>query len=128
MIDYDEQDLARLKAELGPSAGPTGTRASPSKPGAARVSFGLPRGEHAELREEAARYGMSPGEYARRLVREGLESRLRAEAEALSGEVQAVRTEAKKLRTEVAGAFEAVLEYVGLPADEARQWVTQNLR
>jgi hypothetical protein len=131
VIDYDEQELARFKARSRPSVVAAETAHSPPETGAGRsprVAFGLPRGEHAELREEASRYGMSPGEYARRLVREGLESRLRRETEVLRGEAQAVRADIKRLRTEVAGAFEVVLEYVGIPPEEARQWVAQNLR
>jgi hypothetical protein len=127
VIDYDQEDLELLKAELDQR------RTKSRKPGkppdtSPRITFGLPDREHGELIQEAAQYGMSPGEYARRLVRERLESRLRAETADLQREVKQVRTDLNRLRAEVAGAIEAVLEYVGLPSDEAKRWTTDNLR
>lgn len=127
-IDYDPADLERLKAELErqrtrmpkPSASP--------RPTPRRVSFGLPPAAYQELVEEAAKYGMGVGEYARRLVREGLESRFESEARELRAEVDLLKKEVHKVRYEFAGGFEAMLEYAGMSPEDARQWVTDNLR
>jgi len=126
-IDYDERELARFKTQLAGAASTPGGQGRTGSP-KPRVSFTLSRSEYAELQEEATRYGTQPSDYARRLLREGLESRLRQEAEVVRREGQALRTEVKRLRAEMVGAFEVVLELVGVPPEDAKQWLAQNLR
>lgn len=127
VIDYDEQDLARLKAELERAVAEKS--ASPQQePAHPRVSFRLSRKEHTELQQEAVRYSMSPAEYARSLVRIALESQLRAHTEALRGQVETTRTEMKRLRAQVSGALVVVLENMGFSPEDARQWVRENLQ
>nr|WP_309694192.1 helix-turn-helix domain-containing protein [Armatimonas sp.] len=126
-IEYALVDLDRLKADLAKkrtrSRKPQELQASPP-----RVNFGLPPHEFDELSREAERFGMSPNEYARRLMREGLESRFQAEAAELRAEMKKSVAELRKMRSEFSAGFEAVLEFIGLPPDQARQWVTDNLR
>ena len=71
---------------------------------------------------------MKPGEYARKLMRESLESRLSGEIRDLHAEDVKTAHEVKKLRNDVAGAFEALLEFMKLSPEEASQWVTENIR
>lgn len=126
-IEYDPDDLNRLKADLDQRR-TRSAKPAPLSPSRPRVTFGLPEPEYQELATEAKRYGMSPGEYARRLVREGLESRFQAEAAELRAHVGEVTRELKQVRAEFATGFEAVLEFVGLPPEQAHEWVTENLR
>lgn len=128
VIDYDEADIKKLKQELDRRRESLPKPASPSPPAGKRISFRMPTEGYEELSREAAKYEMTVAEYARRLVREGLESRFHAEAEELRAEVKRLTKEINVVRNDVAGAFEVVLEHVGLSADEAKQWVTENLR
>ena len=127
-IEYDQSELDRLKAELDRRRESSAKPKPAGKPVLQRVTFGLPPEGYAELAEEAQRYGMSVGEYARRLVREGLESRFQSEAAELRSEVNQVKAELERTRKDFAAGFEAVLEYVGLNPDDAKTWVTENLR
>jgi hypothetical protein len=128
LIEYDPADVEALKAELERqrSRSPKPVKAAGVQP--RRVSFGLPPEGYRELEAEADKYGLGVGEYARCLVREGLESRFQAEAAELRGEVKRLQAEILKVRHEFAGGFEAVLEYTGMAPEDARQWVTDNLR
>lgn len=126
-VEYEEADLNRLRRELEERR-TTSKKPGPATPPRPRLTFGLSQREWTELAEEAARYGLKPPEYARRLVREGLESRFQTDVRELRQELDTARSEVKRLRSETAGALEAVLEYVGLSAEEAKEWVTQNLR
>lgn len=71
---------------------------------------------------------MSVGEYARRLARDQMESRYLAEAKELRQDLDAANSELRKARKQFASAFEALLDYVGLPPEEAKKWVDDNLR
>lgn len=127
-IEYDKADLDLLKTEI------QAKRARSEKPKAApktvmpRVAFGIAPESYAELEQEAQRFGMSVGEYARRLVREGLESRFQSEASELRNRIKQLENELGRTRKDFMAAFEAVLEYAGLDADAAKKWVTENLR
>lgn len=91
VIEYQQGDLEHLKAELEKrrqrSKKPTAV-----KPALPRVTFSLPNTEHQELLAEAQRFGLAPGEYARRLVRDRLESRILAETGELRAEVKGARS------------------------------------
>lgn len=128
IIEYDAADIARLKEALDRrrTAGPK-PKGRPV-PAARRVTFGLSPEALGDLTKEAARYGGTVPEYARRLVREGLESRFRTEADELRAEVKRLTAEVSRVRKDFAAGFEAVLEFVGLSPEEAKQWVTDNLR
>jgi len=127
-IEYDTADLDRLKVALDAQRAAGKKPKTPPKTTAQRVTFGLPNENYAELEKEAKRFGMSVGEYARRLVREGLESRFQSEATELRAKVKQLETELSRTRKDFASAFEVVLEYTGLDPNEAKQWVTENLR
>lgn len=127
VIAYQQRDLDRLKATLD-TRRRRSKKPSPGQPGLPRVSFSLPAGEHAELSAEARQYAQAAGEYARRLVRERQESRLRAEMADLRTQLEAATAQLRTLRREVALGFEAVLEFVGLSPEDAKHWVDDNLR
>lgn len=126
-IEYQQNDLDRLKVELEKRR-QRSKKPTPVKPALPRVTFSLPNMEHKEVLAEAQKFGMAPGEYARRVVRERLESRLLAEAEELREQVNNMEAEMRKMRNEFSLAFEAVLEFGGLSPEEAKEWVTHNLR
>ena len=125
-IEYQQSDIERLKAQLDVkrtrSKKPTPVKTAP------RIVFGIPAGEHTELAREAEKFGMSVGEYARRLVREGLESRFQQEAAELRQELAKANAEIRKMQKEFPLAFEAVLEFAGLEPADAKKWVNDNLR
>jgi len=127
VIDYRQDDLDRLKAELSRQR-VRSNKPKEAAPALPRVSFGLPRAELAELAAEAKNYGVTPSEYARRLVRERMESNFRLEAAELRSGLAKANAETRKIRKEFSSAIEVVLEIAGLPADQAKQWVTDNLR
>jgi hypothetical protein len=61
-------------------------------------------------------------------MRESLESRFREEGAELRAGLDRADVEIRKVRAEVASAFESVLEFVGLSEDDAKTWVNDNLR
>ncbi|WP_309710280.1 hypothetical protein [Armatimonas sp.] len=125
VIEYDRANLERLKAEL---IARTEVPKTPKPTRLKRVTFGLAAHDYEELSGEAKKYDMKPGEYARRLMRESLESNLKGEIRELHTKDAKSREELKRLRNDVAGAFEALLEFMKLSPEEASQWVTENLR
>lgn len=127
-IEYDQADLDRLKAVLETKRASIPKPHKMPKTATERVSFGLAPEGYAELVKEAERFDMSVGEYARRLVREGLESRFQSEAAELRTRILHLETELSRTRTDFAAALEVVLEYTGLDLEEAQQWVAENLR
>ena len=127
-IVYDKADLDRLKADLEARRAASRKPQPTSKITLPRVAFGLPQSNYEELSKEAQRFGMSVGEYSRRLVREGLESRFQSEAAELRNRIKQLEAELSRTRKDFSAAFEAVLEYTGLDPDEAKKWVTENLR
>lgn len=127
VIEYERADLDRLKSDLDRRR-QRSKKPQTVKPALPRVTFGLPPAEYENLVLEATRYGMSPSEYARRLAREGMESHFQQEAAELRGELAKANAEMRKMRNEFSLAFEAVLEYVGLSPEDAKKWVTDNLR
>lgn len=128
VIEYDQAELDRLKADLDQrrttAARPKRGRPNPVR----RVTFGLPPEGYAELEKNAERFGMSVSDYARRVVREGLESRYQQEAAELRKEVKRLDREVERMRKDFAAGFESVLEFTGLDAQSAKKWVTENLR
>lgn len=100
-IGYEQADVEALKRELERQR--TQAAQPPNRPPSKtrRVSYGLPPADYQELEEEAAKYGMRVGEYARRLVREGLESQFRSEAAELRGEMKRLVKEIEGVRGEV---------------------------
>lgn len=127
VIEYQQNDLDRLKTDLE-TRRRRSKKPGEGKPALPRVTFSLPAAEHADLAAEAKQYAQAAGEYARRLVRERLESRLTAETAELRAEVDTQNAELRKMRKEFSLAFEAVLEFAGLPPKDAKQWVSDNLR
>ena len=125
-IEYQQADIERLKQELEAKR-TRGVKAKPRKT-APRIAFGIPEKERAALAEEAKKFGMSVGEYARRLVREGMESRFQQEASELRAELARANQEIRKIQKEYPLAFEAMLEFAGLEPDDAKKWVNDNLR
>lgn len=125
VVLYEVADLDRLKVELASRAQSAKTSKPPRLK---RVTFGLSPHDFEELAGEAKKYGMKPGEYARKLMRESLESRLGGEIRDLHAEDAKTAQEVKRLRNDVAGAFEALLEFLKLSPEEASQWVTENIR
>ena len=125
VIEYEIAELDRLKEELSQQ------REVPKAPKPTRlrrVTFGLPATDFEELEREATRYGLKPGEYARKLMRDSFESQLRADLGDLHAQDKKIKGEVKRLRSEVASAFEVLLEYLNFPPQEAKTWVTENLR
>lgn len=128
VIEYERAEVERLKAELdrrrqrSRKPAPSPLQAPP------RVTFGLPPAEFEELAAEARKYGLSAGEYARRLAREGLENRFREEAVELRTENQKLNAEIRRLRNDVSAAFEALLEFMQVSPEVAKQWADDNIR
>ena len=94
------------------------------------VSFRLAPYYLKRLVEGGKPYGMSAGEYARRIVIEALEDTERLR---LRDEVSALRAELERVRSDLATAVEALLVASSNPEirvdrEEAREWVTANLR
>jgi len=127
VIEYDTADIDRLKAELDRQRQQS-KKPEPVAPVLPRLTFGLPPAEYAELAQAAEKVGMTPGEYARRIARESMESHYLAEAKDLRAELAAAKAEMRRMREEFASAIEVVLCRVGLSPDAAATWVTQNLR
>ena len=127
-IDYEQAELDRLKATLDAKRTQSTKPKPVPKSSVQRVTFGLPNENYAELQRDAERFGMSVGEYARRLVREGMESRFQSEATELRTKIKQLETELARTRKDFSAGFEAVLEFTGLDPTEAKQWVTENLR
>ena len=125
VVLYEVADLERLKVQLAARAEAAKTSKPPRLK---RVTFGLSPHDFEELAGEAKKYDMKPGEYARRLMRESLESSLKGEIRELHTKDAKSREELKRLRNDVAGAVEALLEFMRLSPEEASQWVTENLR
>ena len=125
VIDYNQSDLERLKSKLSQrgQTSPVG-----KKRPLPRVTYGLPPEEFLELTTQAKKYNSTTSDHARRLMREAMESRLRAEIADLRSQNEKNAGEVKRLRREVASAVEVVLELVGLSPAEAKEWVLQNLR
>jgi hypothetical protein len=126
-IEYLKSDIERLKAKLT-ARRTRSLKLGPENTTASRVAFGLPRPELEELRRDAEISGLTVNEYARRLVRDRLESQYKIRCEELRSELKRCMSDVGKVRTEFAAGFEAVLEYVGVPAPDAKKWVNENLR
>lgn len=127
-IDYDQIALDELKHELDERRTSKPKPKESPRPTSRRVTFGMPLEGYEELSIEAAKYQMTAGEYARRLVREGLESRFHAETTELHDQMKRLKDDMNAVRTNFAAAFESVLEFVGLSPDDAKRWVEDNLR
>jgi len=96
--------------------------ASVTKP----ISFRLDEHYIERLKKEADRYGMSPGDYARRLVLDALEN---VEEKRVEDSLQAIKREIGELRTDFATSVLALLIGAGqLDHEDAKDWVRENLK
>lgn len=90
------------------------------------ISFRLDDHYLAVLTKQASRFGMSPGEYARRLVLDALEE---TDHRRLEEGMGALEREVAQLRAELANSVMALLVGAGkVDKDEARDWVQANLK
>lgn len=90
------------------------------------MSFRLDEQYLERLKREAARYGMSAGDYARRLVLDALEDSARRKVE---DDLREVKREIAELRTDLATSVLALLVGAGeVEQGEAREWVQANLK
>jgi hypothetical protein len=126
-IEYLRSDLELLKNEL------TARRTRCHKPKThsargTRLSFEMPLPELDELRRDAEKCGLSANEYARRLIRDRLESTYMVQSDELRAELRQCLVDVRKIRSEFAAGFEAVLEYIGVSVADAKKWVNENLR
>lgn len=95
---------------------------TPSKP----IGFRLSAATARRLATAAARRGLTPGTYARRLVLEGLEDD--AGRKALD-ELAAVREQLARLRTDLARVAVALLTDAGkAEVEDAEAWVREHFR
>ncbi len=90
------------------------------------VSFRLDAHYLERLKKQASKFGMSPGEYTRRLVLDTLEE---SDRRRLDEGVNALQKELGQLRSDLANAVLALLVGAGkVGKEEARAWVQANLR
>jgi hypothetical protein len=90
------------------------------------VSFRLDEQYLERLKKEAARYGISAGDYARRIVLDTLED---TERHKTQDELRELKRQIAELRNDVATAVMALLVGAGkVDMDEARAWVSANLK
>lgn len=90
------------------------------------VSFRLDEQYLERLKKEAAKYGMSAGDFARRLVIDTLED---TERRKVHDELRDVKRQIAELRDDVATAALALLVGAGkTEKEEAREWVQAHLR
>lgn len=90
------------------------------------VSFRLDEQYLERLKKEAAKYGMSAGDYARRLVINTLED---SERRKVQDELRDVKREITELRGDLATSVLALLVGAGqIEKSEARDWVRENLK
>lgn len=115
---FDDQELAVVKKELSraqPTAPPV--EAAPPKP-RDTVGFRLDPHYAQRLAEEGGRHGMSAGEYARKLVIQGLED----------GRADLFRGEVRALREGLADAFHAFLTLkCDVDGEEATEFVNDTI-
>ena len=104
-IEYDRADIDRLNTELEAKRARSKKPQTKSKITAQRIAFGLTSEEYAEVAKEAENFGMGVGEYARRLMREGLESRFQSEAAELRNRIKQVRSRAKSYAQRFCGSI-----------------------
>ena len=121
VVVFEEADVRALKLRLlaerdkaRPKASPQAESMSPA------VSFHVDRELYQKLSEEGAKWGMSPHQYARQLMVEGMNEELKGRVEELSREIA-------RQREVFTDAFCAVLEYVGMNETEAARWVEAEL-
>ena len=134
MIAYDPAELDRMNQALAMQRATSAKPKRAQKSSPPRVTFGLSPEAIDELTREAKRFEMSVNEYARRLVRDGLESTFQAETAELRAEVKRLKTTTEQMKTDLertrrdfAGGFEAVLEFSGVASEDAKTWVAENL-
>jgi polyhydroxyalkanoate synthesis regulator phasin len=90
------------------------------------VSFRLDAHYLERLKQEASKYGMSTGEFARRLVLDVLE---RSEEQRTADEIVGLRRDVVELRVDIAVAVTALLVHAGkVSHEEAEAWVRETLR
>lgn len=127
LIEYQQSDLDRLKSALEKRR-QRSKKPTEGKPPLPRITFSLPGVEYEELIAEATKYGQTPSEYARHLLRTRMETKLKMETAELRSKVDTMNAEMRKMRKEFSLAFESVLEFSGLSAQDAKKWVNENLR
>lgn len=90
------------------------------------VSFRLDEQYLERLKKEAAKYGMSTGDYARRIVIDTLED---TDKRRMEDAMREVKREIGDLRTDLATSVVALLIGAGhVENNEAREWVQTNLK
>lgn len=90
------------------------------------VSFRLDEHYLERLKSVAAKYGMSPGDYARRIVLDSLEN---TENRKVLDELRSMKHGISELRGDVVTATLALLVGAGkVNMEEAREWVSKNLK
>lgn len=95
---------------------------APSKP----IGFRLSAAAARRLATAAARRGLTPGTYARRLVLEGLEDEVGRQT---LDELAAVREQLARVRADLARVAVVLLADAGkAEPEEAEAWVRQHLR
>ena len=119
IVLYDEAELLPLKDEASARLRPRAAVLSPVGESTDTVGFRLDSYYRKRLLQAAEHHGMSPGEYARRLVILALEER--------QGE-ETLR-EISELRRDLALSVKALLCFAGkAEVEEAGQWVAENLQ
>lgn len=94
--------------------------------GTTPVSFRLDEQYLDRLKKESSKYGMSAGDYARRVVLDALED---TEQRKVQDELRDVKRELAELRDDIATAVFALLVGAGkIEKGEARDWVSANLK
>lgn len=90
------------------------------------ISFRLDAHYLEHLKREAAQYGMSAGDYARRMVIDTLED---VERKKTQDQMRDLKREIVDLRADVATTALALLVGAGkIGKDEAQMWVRENLK
>ena len=90
------------------------------------ISFRLNENYLEHLKREAAKYGMSAGDYARRMVIDTLED---GERKKTQDQMRELKREIAELRDDVATTALALLVGAGkVGKDEAQIWVRENLK
>ena len=128
VIEYDLTALETLKAEISERQAMSVKPPKEPTTQTLKVTFGLSTAEHKELLEEAAKFDMKPNEYARQLMRDARESRFQEAEQELREELKRAMGEIKRLRTDVANGMEVVFESLGFTPENAKEWVTENIR
>lgn len=127
-------DIMALKSKLGKGTAYPQGQVRQGHSSLQPFGFRLALEDISRLSEEAERFGMRPTEYARHLVRTGLEegmqqelARLHTEETAFRKKIVQMEKALQQLREEFMETIEVVLEVAGMSSSEAHDWVMTNL-